>query len=147
MNPVKSQHEILTMKELCDLLQVHQSTIYKMLKPWSRHSVKCPAWPDIPVKRILPCFLGRLGELVPLGVLEPRDIVDRMIEVDVNVVGLEAAQAALERLASSLLLSSVRFHARVFDVRNTLSRLPRSARPRVVSRIATPVRFRRRRNS
>ena len=32
MSPVKNEHEILTMKELCDLLHVHPSTIHKMVK-------------------------------------------------------------------------------------------------------------------
>ena len=32
MNPVESEHETLTIKELCDLLHVHQATIYKMVK-------------------------------------------------------------------------------------------------------------------
>ena len=32
MNPMESDHEILTVREICDLLQVHQSTIYKMIR-------------------------------------------------------------------------------------------------------------------
>jgi excisionase family DNA binding protein len=32
MNPVESGNEILTMKDICDLLRVHQSTIYKLIK-------------------------------------------------------------------------------------------------------------------
>jgi excisionase family DNA binding protein len=32
MNPMESDHEILTVREICDLLQVHQSTIYKMVR-------------------------------------------------------------------------------------------------------------------
>src|SRR5580658_1244989 len=32
MNPMESDHEVLTVKEICDLLQVHQSTIYKMIR-------------------------------------------------------------------------------------------------------------------
>jgi excisionase family DNA binding protein len=32
MDPVESEHEILTMRELCDPLQVHQSTIYNLLR-------------------------------------------------------------------------------------------------------------------
>jgi excisionase family DNA binding protein len=32
MNPVESEHEILTMKELRYLLHAHQATIYKILK-------------------------------------------------------------------------------------------------------------------
>ena len=32
MNPMEIDHEILTIKEICDLLQVHQSTIYKMVR-------------------------------------------------------------------------------------------------------------------
>src|ERR1700737_4126385 len=32
MDPMESQHEVLTVKEICDLLQVHQSTIYKMVR-------------------------------------------------------------------------------------------------------------------
>ena len=32
MNPKEIGHEILTIKEICDLLQVHPSTIYKMVK-------------------------------------------------------------------------------------------------------------------
>jgi excisionase family DNA binding protein len=32
MNPIESDHDILTMKDLCDLLQVHQSTVYKLVK-------------------------------------------------------------------------------------------------------------------
>ena len=32
MNPMESDHEILTVREICDLLQVHQSTIYKLVR-------------------------------------------------------------------------------------------------------------------
>jgi excisionase family DNA binding protein len=32
MNPVESEHEILTIKELCYVLHVHQATIYKMVR-------------------------------------------------------------------------------------------------------------------
>jgi excisionase family DNA binding protein len=32
MNPKEIDHEILTVKEISDLLQVHQSTIYKMVR-------------------------------------------------------------------------------------------------------------------
>jgi excisionase family DNA binding protein len=32
MNPKEIDHELLTIKEICDLLQVHQSTIYKMVR-------------------------------------------------------------------------------------------------------------------
>ena len=32
MNPMDSDHEILTVREICDLLQVHQSTIYKLVR-------------------------------------------------------------------------------------------------------------------
>ena len=32
MNPIESDHDILTMKDLCDLLQVHQSAVYKLVK-------------------------------------------------------------------------------------------------------------------
>ena len=32
MNLVESGHEILTIKELCDVLHVHRATIYKMAK-------------------------------------------------------------------------------------------------------------------
>jgi excisionase family DNA binding protein len=32
MNLVESGNEILTMKDICDLLRVHQSTIYKLIK-------------------------------------------------------------------------------------------------------------------
>jgi excisionase family DNA binding protein len=32
MNPIESDHDILTMKDLCDLLHVHQSTVYKLVK-------------------------------------------------------------------------------------------------------------------
>ena len=28
----ESDHEVLTVKEICDLLQVHQATIYKMVR-------------------------------------------------------------------------------------------------------------------
>src|SRR5216683_2662049 len=38
------------------------------------------------------------GELVPLGILEPSEIVDGVVEVYVDVVGLEATKAALECL-------------------------------------------------
>ena len=40
---------------------------------------------------------GARGELAPLGVLQPLDVVDRVVEVDVDVVGAEAPQALLER--------------------------------------------------
>ena len=32
MGPVESENEILTIKELCDFLRVHPSTIYRMVK-------------------------------------------------------------------------------------------------------------------
>jgi excisionase family DNA binding protein len=32
MNPMERDHEILTVKDLCDLLQIHQSTLYKLIK-------------------------------------------------------------------------------------------------------------------
>ena len=32
MNPMESANEILTMKDICDLLQVHPTTLYKMIK-------------------------------------------------------------------------------------------------------------------
>jgi excisionase family DNA binding protein len=32
MNPRALGHEILTLKDVCELLQVHQSTVYKLLK-------------------------------------------------------------------------------------------------------------------
>jgi excisionase family DNA binding protein len=32
MNPMESGHEILTMKDICDLLRVHPSTVYKMVR-------------------------------------------------------------------------------------------------------------------
>src|ERR1700694_4148023 len=32
MNPMESDHEVLRVKEICDLLQFHQSTIYKMIR-------------------------------------------------------------------------------------------------------------------
>jgi excisionase family DNA binding protein len=32
MNPRESDHEILTVKDMCDLRQVHQSTVYKLIK-------------------------------------------------------------------------------------------------------------------
>ena len=48
-------------------------------------------------KADLALLLGALGELPPFRVLHPPDVVDRMVEVDVEVVGPQAAQAALER--------------------------------------------------
>ena len=48
-------------------------------------------------KADLALLLGALGERPPFRVLQARDVVDRVIEVDVQVVGLQAAQAALER--------------------------------------------------
>src|SRR5208282_594133 len=36
-------------------------------------------------------------EFVPLGILQPRRIVDRMVEVHVDVIGLQAAQTCFER--------------------------------------------------
>src|SRR5262249_15624579 len=43
-------------------------------------------------------LLPRLfGKLVPFRVLQPLDVVDRVIEVDIDVVGPEAAEAAFER--------------------------------------------------
>jgi excisionase family DNA binding protein len=32
LNFVESDHDILTMKEVSDLLQVHQSTLYKLIR-------------------------------------------------------------------------------------------------------------------
>ena len=32
MNPMEIDHEVLTVKEICDLLQVHSSTIYKLIQ-------------------------------------------------------------------------------------------------------------------
>src|SRR5260221_7885853 len=42
--------------------------------------------------------LRRVDELVPLGILKTRHLVDRVIEIHVYMVGLEAAQTAFERL-------------------------------------------------
>jgi excisionase family DNA binding protein len=32
MNPTQSDHDILRVKDLCDLLQVHQTTVYKLIR-------------------------------------------------------------------------------------------------------------------
>jgi len=32
MTPMESGNEILTIKEVCDLLQIHQSTVYEMAR-------------------------------------------------------------------------------------------------------------------
>lgn len=32
MNPIQSDHDILTLKDLCDLLHVHPSTVYRLIK-------------------------------------------------------------------------------------------------------------------
>jgi excisionase family DNA binding protein len=32
MNPREIDHEVLTVEEICDLLQVHQSTVYKLVR-------------------------------------------------------------------------------------------------------------------
>jgi excisionase family DNA binding protein len=32
MNPIENDHDILTIKDLCDLLNVHQSTVYKLIR-------------------------------------------------------------------------------------------------------------------
>jgi excisionase family DNA binding protein len=32
MNPMEIDHEFLAVKEICDLLQVHPSTIYKLIQ-------------------------------------------------------------------------------------------------------------------
>ena len=32
MNPTEIDHEVLTVKGICDLLQVHQSTVYKLVR-------------------------------------------------------------------------------------------------------------------
>ena len=32
MNPMEIDHKVLTVKEICDLLQVHQSTVYKLVR-------------------------------------------------------------------------------------------------------------------
>ena len=32
MNPMEIDHEVLTVKEICDLLQVHQTTVYKLVR-------------------------------------------------------------------------------------------------------------------
>jgi len=34
MNPMEIDHEVLTVKEICDLLQVHPSTIYKLIQQY-----------------------------------------------------------------------------------------------------------------
>jgi excisionase family DNA binding protein len=35
MNPMEIDHEVLTVKEICDLLQVHQTTLYKLAREGS----------------------------------------------------------------------------------------------------------------
>src|SRR4029077_1540264 len=40
---------------------------------------------------------GARRELVPLGILQPRHVVDRVVEIDVNVVGAEPPETAFER--------------------------------------------------
>ena len=32
MNPMESGNEILTIKEICDLLQIHPATVYKLIR-------------------------------------------------------------------------------------------------------------------
>ena len=32
MNPMESGNEILTIKEVCDLLQIHPTTVYKLIR-------------------------------------------------------------------------------------------------------------------
>ena len=32
MNSMEIDHEVLTVKEICDLLQVHPSTVYKLVR-------------------------------------------------------------------------------------------------------------------
>jgi excisionase family DNA binding protein len=32
VNPKEIEHEVLTVKEICDLLQVHPSTVYKLIR-------------------------------------------------------------------------------------------------------------------
>jgi len=32
MNPMEIDHELLTVKEICDLQQVHQTTVYKLVR-------------------------------------------------------------------------------------------------------------------
>jgi excisionase family DNA binding protein len=32
MNPMESCNEILTIKEVCDLLQIHPTTVYKLIR-------------------------------------------------------------------------------------------------------------------
>lgn len=42
-------------------------------------------------------LLGPCGELKPLVILETRDVIYGMVEVEVDVIGLQAAQASVER--------------------------------------------------
>jgi hypothetical protein len=43
-----------------------------------------------------PLALGALGEFVPLGILQPAHVVDRMVEVDVHVIRAQPPQASLQ---------------------------------------------------
>ena len=43
-----------------------------------------------------PLALGALDEFVPLGILQPAHVVDRMVEVDVHVIRAQPPQAALQ---------------------------------------------------
>src|SRR6516164_708806 len=55
-----------------------------------------PSVARYPSKAYLALLFRGFGEFIPLGILEPSRIIDRVIEIYVDVIRLEATQAALE---------------------------------------------------
>src|SRR5262245_36509740 len=43
-----------------------------------------------------PLALGTLGKFVPLRILQPAHVVDRMVEVDIHVIRAQSLQASLQ---------------------------------------------------
>ena len=57
---------------------------------------QAPRMPGHPGEADLALLAGALAEFEPLRVVEPGDVVDGVVEVDVHVVGLQAPEAALQ---------------------------------------------------
>src|SRR5262249_37145238 len=79
----------------------------------------------------LPLLLRARGELAPLGVLQPVEFVDGVVEGDIYGLRPEALETLLE-LAHHRVAAFIRAR-QVFDAMYTRSRLPRSTSPTVVS--------------